>query len=81
MAKVCPEKMTPDELYKMESQLYPYLDVLEWPEAAVTIVGVFILFGWYRKLRKPMFVKVMWGLFVVSEIAVGAANVLWYMVK
>ena len=81
MAKLCPEKMTTDEFRKMVSQWIPYLDLLQWLQAAVMIVCTFILFGWYRKLRKPMFVWVMWGLFVVSEIIFVAGIVFRYMVQ
>ena len=72
--------MTPDELNKMQNHLYVYLGGLEWLQAAVMVVCVSILFGCYHKLRKPMFVWVIWALLVVSELAVVAGKVL-YMVQ
>ena len=69
MTKVCPDKMTADDLSEMKSNLIIVYDYFGWLELAVVIVCAIVLFGYYRKLTKPTFVWVMWGLFIVSQVA------------
>ena len=37
-----------------------------------------VLFGWYRRLRKPTFVWVMWAFFVISEAAMFTDTILYH---
>ena len=69
MAKTCPDKITADELTKMNSYWSTVNSYLIWLQVAVVIVCAIILFGCYRRLKKPTFVWVIWGLFIVSEVA------------
>ena len=65
---MCPSGMTIDELSQVQAEMHTAIDYATYFESALVFLCIFIIFGWYWRLRKPTFVWVMWGLFVTSEV-------------
>lgn len=80
MGNMCPSGMTTDDLFKIGDSWYTILDYVVYFENFVVIVCTAILFGWYRKLSKPSFIKVMWGLFIVDEVTFIVHTVLYHLI-
>ena len=53
---------------KAKSVWFSVYDYHSYVECGTVFLGAVIFFGWYWRLRKPTFVWVMWGLFVLSEV-------------
>ena len=76
MGKVCPSWITADQLGETEAsqdQIDGYFVDLQ---IGFVVVCTGILFGWYRRLKKPTFVILMWLLFVAYAVSFLAQSVL-----
>lgn len=69
MGGVCSDEMSAAGLRNIEQDWYSVIFYIDMLGNGVVIACAIVFFGCYRRLSKPTFVLVMWGLFILAEVS------------